>query len=311
MARRPFFIAAMIGFLLVSASPCRADSAESFNGTWSMQLAGHTFLVLNLAERGDHVSGSFESPASFHMTNDIFSVTPGAPKEATLEGQVRDAVLHLTAHKNGDPSNSIAFAMSIKGDQAQLALEGMPAGATVQPWTLHRAPPGTKVFTDWNPGRGYTENDSDTPNARMKALYDQDQADRQVRPIDWSKVSVADKKRRTETRALLDAGELHTGDDYREAAFIFQHGDTSNDYLLAHVLAMTAMSKGDAQSTWIAAATLDRYLQSQGRGQIFGTQGSYGKNGAISITPAQPYDSKLVPAGVLSQFGTAVSPSGK
>lgn len=249
MPRRPGFLAAMLGFLLAFTSPCWADAAVSFNGTWSMQLAGHTFLVLNLAERGDQVSGSFESPASFHMTNAIFSVTPGPGKEATLEGQVRDSVLHLTVHKNGDPSNSISFAMSIKGNQAQLALDGMPADATVQPWTLSRIPQGAKVFTDWNPGRGYTLNDSDTPNARMKTLYDEDQADRLAKPIDWSKVSMADKKRRTETRALLDAGELHTGDDYREVAFIFQHGNTSNDYLLAHVLAMTAMSKGDAQST--------------------------------------------------------------
>lgn len=311
MLRRLGFLAALLAFSLACTPRCRAADAASFNGTWSMQLAGHTFLVLNLVEKGEHVSGSFESPASFNMTNSVFSVQPGAPKEGTVDGQIKEAVLHLTVHKNGDPSNSIAFAMSVRGDQAQLVLEGMPAGATVPPWMLNRAPQDTKVFTDWNPSRGYTMNDSDTPNARMQALYDEDQADRKASPIDWSKVSVADKQRRVETRGLLDAGELHTGQDFREAAFIFQHGDSSSDYLLAHVLAMTAMSKGDAESSWIAAATLDRYLQSQRRSQIFGTQRSYEKNGAMSATPAQPYDSKLIPAALANQFGKAIAPSNK
>ena len=37
-------------------------------------------------------------------------------------------------------------------------------------------------------------------------------------------------------------------------------------------LALAAMEKGDAAARWIAAATLDRYLQKVQQPQVFGTQ---------------------------------------
>lgn len=80
------------------------------------------------------------------------------------------------------------------------------------------------------------------------------------------------KARQTKVRALLAAGELRTGEDFHEAAFIFQHGDNSEDCLFAHVLAMEAVLKGSDEAKWIEAATLDRYLQSIGQPQVFGTQ---------------------------------------
>jgi len=80
------------------------------------------------------------------------------------------------------------------------------------------------------------------------------------------------KARDAKVRALLAAGELKTGEDFHEAAFIFQHGDDSEHYLFAHVLAMEAVLKGSNEAKWIAAATLDRYLQSVGQPQVFGTQ---------------------------------------
>lgn len=139
----------------------------------------------------------------------------------------------------------------------------------------------------------------------MKAIYDADQSDRQSPHVNWNTVSAADAKRRAEVRTLLDAGKLHTGEDFREAAFIFQHGDKAGDYLLAHVLAMAAMSKGDPTAAWIAAATLDRYLQAAGKAQIFGTQFVLKRDGGKATAPSQPYDSKLLPPALLGQFGTS------
>jgi len=80
------------------------------------------------------------------------------------------------------------------------------------------------------------------------------------------------KARQTKVRALLAAGELKTGEDFHEVAFIFQHGNNSEDCLLAHVLAMEAVLKGSDEAKWVEAATLDRYLQSIGQPQVFGTQ---------------------------------------
>ena len=43
-------------------------------------------------------------------------------------------------------------------------------------------------------------------------------------------------------------------------------------FLKAHVLATAALAQGHQDAAWIAAASLDRYLQSTGRPQIYGTQ---------------------------------------
>ena len=72
-------------------------------------------------------------------------------------------------------------------------------------------------------------------------------------------------------RALLEKRELRAGDDFRLAALVFQHGSEPRDYLFAHTLALVALAKGDRSASWIASASLDRYLQSIGRPQIFGT----------------------------------------
>ena len=89
---------------------------------------------------------------------------------------------------------------------------------------------------------------------------------------DYKTMTGGDKQRRERTRQIIDAGGLHTGEDYHDAAFIFQHGDAPEDFLLAHILATAAIVKGDQGSRWIAAATLDRYLQFIKQKQVFGTQ---------------------------------------
>lgn len=68
----------------------------------------------------------------------------------------------------------------------------------------------------------------------------------------------------------MQAGEAKTAEDYDRAAFIFQHGGKPNDYLLAHLLGMTAMALDAGPGRFIATATLDRYLKSTGKPQIFG-----------------------------------------
>lgn len=97
-------------------------------------------------------------------------------------------------------------------------------------------------------------------------LMEQDQADRQgimnATAERWKEVGARDSVRRMLAHQLLAAGLVHSGQDYEDASLIFQHGGTPQDYLEAHVLAMAALAKGDTGAAWIAAATLDRYLQS-------------------------------------------------
>jgi hypothetical protein len=109
-------------------------------------------------------------------------------------------------------------------------------------------------------------------NTEMTAIFDADQAARKVPEIDWSVVSGQDRTRRARTQAILDAGELSSADDFYHAAYVFQHGDLPDDYLKAHALAVVAAARGKPEAAWIAAATLDRYLQHIGQPQIYGTQ---------------------------------------
>ena len=125
----------------------------------------------------------------------------------------------------------------------------------------------------------------------MKSIFDADQSARMSKSIDWKVIVPADDKRRERTRELLAQGSLHTAGCW-EAAFIFQHGETFNSYLLAHVLAMVAVAKGNSKAIWIAAATLDRYLMKVGQKQILGTQ--YSRPDPNKSWTQEPYDRDLV-----------------
>jgi len=114
-------------------------------------------------------------------------------------------------------------------------------------------------------------------------------------------------ERRAEIRRLLAKGKITTGEDFSDALLIFQHGQTPDDYLFAHILAVEALIRGGSADKWIAAATLDRYLQSINRPQVFGTQYPGDKSAANTPKPLvdphtiniqrtqQPYEATLLP----------------
>lgn len=111
-------------------------------------------------------------------------------------------------------------------------------------------------------------------SAELKSIYEADQKDREgsFGALDWTVVGPRDAARRKRVRELIDLGSLQTGKDYERAAMVFQHGDTPDDILFAHVLAVTALGKGGLSARWLAAASLDRYLHRLGQPQVFGTQ---------------------------------------
>jgi hypothetical protein len=113
-----------------------------------------------------------------------------------------------------------------------------------------------------------------TDSVELMQIYKADQKDRET-PVggsDWKIVGPRDAARRKRVRELIDQGAVRTGKDYERAAMVFQHGDTPEDILLAHVLAVTALGKGSSGAQWLAAASLDRYLHRLKQPQIFGTQ---------------------------------------
>jgi hypothetical protein len=120
--------------------------------------------------------------------------------------------------------------------------------------------------------------------------------------------------RRAEVRKLLEAGKITSGEDFSDAALIFQHGQTPEEFLFAHVLAVEALIRGGSADKWIAAATLDRYLQAVNRPQVFGTQYPGDKAAGNAPKPQvdprviniqrtqQPYNAKLLPDSVRQDF---------
>ena len=113
-------------------------------------------------------------------------------------------------------------------------------------------------------------------NPELDRIYDQDQKDR----VNWQSLTPADRDaliqkdaaRRKRVGELVRSGALKSAEDYEHAAFVFQHGEESADFLMAHVLAMTASAIEPQRGAWIATATLDRYLVNIGKAQVFGTQ---------------------------------------
>lgn len=144
----------------------------------------------------------------------------------------------------------------------------------------------------------------------MARMFAEDQAIRENMKPEWfkdmtfvRKMWTDDAARRTRTRALLDEGKLTTAEDYYAAAFVFQHGDKPEDYLLAHSLALASAARGRKEASWIAAATLDRYLQNIGQKQIYGTQWRAQENRQLT---REPYDRALIPDALRTALGVPV-----
>ena len=157
------------------------------------------------------------------------------------------------------------------------------------------------MATDWEANRTYSPDDGVASNPKMRRIFEEDQKDRMPGPkIDWSVVNKADAQRHQATLQLLNDGALHSGEDFNWAAFIFQHGSTPGDYLLAHTLAVIAVEKGYRDAMWISTATLDRYLQSINQPQIYGTQF---RTPAGVPTTQEPYDRTLVSDAIRLQLG--------
>lgn len=258
-------------------------------------------MVLRLADNAATPTGEMAQPKGMSVTNGLFSVADSSPDIRRLSRFEDKGDYALVTFRDATGKTS-DFELRSKAGRVEVAIAGVPSGVGLGPWTFDRARPNESVASDWQPGHSYVVGDTDEPNAEMARLYREDQEARQKTPIDWAVVSPADESRRKRTLELIGKGLLHTGADFREAAFVMQHGTTSDDYLLAHSLALAAMAKGDASAAWIAAATLDRFLWSKNLPQIYGTQFKENANGGRTT---QPSNDNLIDDHLREQLGVA------
>ena len=176
-----------------------------------------------------------------------------------------------------------------------------PSSLLLLAFVLAVPPAFTQQPVAVNPTAKPTE--SHSSSAAMTRLFSEDQSARQALWVSKAQgiaLYKADAARRIAVRKLLDNGDLHTGEDFEEAAFILQHGDNADDYLLAHTLATLAVAKGRTSAVWIMTATLDRYLQKIGQPQIYGTQYLPHPGGEWT---QEPYNRTLISDWLRQQLG--------
>ncbi len=123
--------------------------------------------------------------------------------------------------------------------------------------------------------------------------------------LDWKQIGARDAERKAAVRQLLQSGDVWTGREYQFAALVFQHSADPADLQTAHVLASTAVAKGNPLARWLAAATFDRLLWSLVRPQVFGTQF---KQDAQKRWTMEPYDSATVPDAVRAAWCVVALP---
>jgi hypothetical protein len=290
----------MMLVLAASLMAVPADAAD-LTGNWKLTAEGRIALLLRV-EHGPTGGwrASATRPEGMAIDDGVISGMGSTASDRLLvdaDGSGERLALRFEPPRPGEEQIRMLVA-ELDDDHAQLVFA--VGGQQSQPMALVRAEAGVVVDRRWD-RRRYRLDAAWPDNPEMERLFSEDQADRQdPTKIDWSVVSPRDEARKARTRALLADGKLRSGKDFHAAAFIFQHGGEPEDFLLAHSLAIAAVARGETGSTWIAAATLDRYLQSIGQPQIYGTQFKAGK-GEKSTEGA--YDRALVPDALRAVLG--------
>lgn len=247
-------------------------------------------LALDRSATGDGYVGWLARPQ--HFSADMHGTFSGIAGPTLRYDVVGSAIvgdcLRLTTRHPVDKGNEDILRLCSRGSGRGTLGPDEPA---FEPWPVAVEREAPTVATDWA-NRPYRFDESESC-PEMQRIYEEDQKARQpgMAKIDWVLVAKSDAERRRATAKLLAEGRLHAGGDFKAAAFVFQHGDTPDDYLLAHTLALVAVARGEPEAVWIASASLDRYLQSIHRPQIYGTQFN---NEPGKPTTQEPYDRALV-----------------
>ena len=273
----------VVSIALLALAACSSKPAQDspFAGTWVMNAEGRPLMALTVEHDSGRFTGTLAHPRTITSSGRSFSgLSQDTETETLTAGPPVNGTLRLAAAKPGDAKETTEFEFTVDAAAGEARLK--PAGAPIEAWRLvrHTGPDQPQVWNGWDPKRSYLIDEPYVaPNAAMAEIYRADQAVRQSMEsfaADTVQIEKDDAARREQVRALLEKGELRAGEDFRLAAMVFQHGAAPRDYLFAHALALVALAKGDRSASWIASASLDRYLHSIDRQQIFGTAFSAG-----------------------------------
>lgn len=275
--------------------------AGDASGRWVVDTGATPVFTFDVKYDAHGWSGVWRRPKAVEIASDELTEVQGpAETRVSSSGKAIADGVELTFIDPAPGHTPDVFQIHmLDSDHARLSY----AGFGIEPLPLRRSHsvqigPFTGVAT-------YRIARNRPTDAEMTRLFEADQAARQTpMKIDWAVVGPQDEERRRRTQALLTADRLQSGDDFFHAAFVFQHGDKATDYLEAHLLAMVAVARGKAAATWIASATLDRYLMAIKQPQVVGTQYTFPRDGPDAGHATQePYDRKLLPDSLRTALG--------
>lgn len=283
-----WFMTLLASAACLALAPLSAHAEEALAGRWMWSVEGRPVMVLEI--------GADDRPSSLTTPEQITQMIDGSVMQ--VSGPVQTYQLDV------QPVGENAFELFERTRDRTYVLRLVSPGsallsyadAPIPPMAFYRIYDPNIVMTDWGGDRAYHRlvlPDRSTSNPELRALFEADQAPRQqVIPL-AAGVERDDSQRRARVRQMLDEGLVQSGEDYFHAAFVFQHGDQPDDFLLAHAMMMTAVAKGNHNAAGMLAQTLDRYLQSIAKPQIYGSQFEV-PNNCMPVTQGD-FDQALIP----------------
>ena len=112
-------------------------------------------------------------------------------------------------------------------------------------------------------------------SAELARLAEADQRERrafQAGELPWEAVAAGDSARYARVETLLGRGRVTAPADRYHAALVLQHGGGPYDFWRAYTLSRRATEDGYEDGRWLVPRAYDRWLQSLGRPQVYGTQ---------------------------------------
>lgn len=111
-------------------------------------------------------------------------------------------------------------------------------------------------------------------NVELEDLYYEDITERKSANTDkeMEALNLKTSERLSKLRKILPRIDTTEIWNCHYIAYLLQHGDSPDEYKMAHEYAKKAVDMGSKATKWLFAATLDRYLVSIGKLQKYGTQ---------------------------------------
>ena len=106
----------------------------------------------------------------------------------------------------------------------------------------------------------------------IQAIYDDSEAERDVRSADATSVLARDEKRVKQLSKLDSKGRLCTPEDKWNAAWVMQQADNQQTLDRAYALAVETMEARLPRGPWLVAFSFDRKRTAAGYRQSYGTQ---------------------------------------